>query len=318
MKNVILDTDIGDDFDDAFALALAMQMPELNILGVVTVFKDVDTRCKMARMMLDLGGFASVPVCKGFSRPLAQREMFHASIDFSEKLWSYVDDCEAHGGEFEDGFSFYVRTLEGAESPVTVVTLGALTNVAYLLRERPDLACKIEKLVIMGGAFDMNYSEYNLSCDPEAAQAVIASPVPKLFVGLDVTFQCFRNAADLRTLQSVGHPVTDVLIKMVGTDRDAVYLHDPLAVYACAHEDAVKFRREKLAVETKGEYTRGVVVKMCNCNWHVPPEEANASYAHEVDGRAFIDEYVRRMQNYAPRAKRRAEETMVGRVFDEV
>lgn len=317
MKNIIIDTDIGDDFDDAFALALAMQMPEVNILGVVTVFKNVDQRCKMARMMLDLGGFAQTEVCKGFSKPLKQREMFHKPIDFSEKLWSYIDDCDTYNGNFRDGFEFYTQTLEKSIKPVTIITLGAMTNVAYLLRERPDLMNKIEKIVVMGGAYDINYSEYNFSCDPEAAQIVIESPVPKLLIGLDVTFKCFLNRKDQAALKNIGHPVTDVLTKMLGGEKDAVYLHDPLAVYTAAHEDFVKWRREKVVIETTGNYTRGVVVKMCNCNWHATADETNCDYAFEVDGRAFIDRYMERISRYTA-LNACAQKNWLGRTADEI
>ena len=297
-KKIIIDTDIGDDFDDAFALALAMQMPEIDLLGVVTVFKDVTTRCKMARMMLDLGGHGSVPVCAGASHPLSQAEMFGKGIEFSAKLWSYIEECERYGGKFEDGHEFYVRQLEQSCEPVTIVTLGALTNIGRLLRERPDLQDRIEKLVVMGGAYDMNYSEYNFSCDPEAAQIVMESKVPKVLIGLDVTFRCFLDRNAQRDLKEQGHPVTDALFKMLRGYKDAVYLHDPLAVYAAAHEDYLKYRRDKIVIETTGKYTRGNVVKMCNCNWNARPEESNGVYAYEIGGRSFADVYMDHIRKY--------------------
>ena len=293
-KKIIIDTDIGDDIDDAFALSLACVMPEVDVLGVVTVFKDVDTRCKMAKMMLSLGG-KDVPVYKGMSRPLAQTSMYGKPIDFNQKLWSYVEDCEKYAGRFDDGFDFYVRTLEGAKEPITIVTIGALTNVGHLLLTRPDLKEKIEKIVIMGGAYEMNYEEYNFTCDPEAAEAVVHSGVELVAVGLDITSKCYLDSADLKKLGKVGHPLTEMLLKLLAPGQQIVYLHDPLTLFYLADPSIFTFRRDIVHVEVKGEYTRGMVVKFDNCNWQINSEGSPFRYAIQCDCRKFVDEYVNRL-----------------------
>lgn len=294
-KKIIIDTDIGDDIDDAYALSLLCVMPEVECLGVVTVFKDVDTRCKMARMMLDCGGMTNVPVYKGFSHPLNQDILYGRPIDYKEKLWSYLPDCEAHAGEFGDGYEFYIKTLENAKEPITIVTIGAMTNVGYLIKNRPDLLSKIEKIVIMGGAYDMNYHEYNFSCDPEAVEIVLRADVKKVAVGLDVTFKCFLNKEDLDVIKSIDHPLTDKLVKLLRPDQDRVWLHDPLTLYYLVNESIFNFKPGLIHVETEGKYTRGMVAKMDNDNWKLSSEGSRFKYAMSCDSKVFIEDYIKRL-----------------------
>lgn len=295
-RKIIIDTDVGDDFDDAFALALAARSPEFEILGVVTVFKDVTTRCKEARAVLDAAGRQDVKVYKGSSKPIKQTEMLKTPINFDEKLWSYIDDCERYGDDFEDGEQFYVNTLENATEPITIITLGAMTNVGKVLSARPELAEKIDELVIMGGAYDYNYSEYNFLCDPEAADVVMSdSRIKKTLVGLDVTFDCHLDAADLKRLKEYGDPLTDVLTKVLNGKNDMIYLHDPLAVYCAIDKSKVTFKKDSFKIETSGEYTRGYAVRLTNWNWKMDVSVSNAEYGCAVDAEGFIKEYINRV-----------------------
>lgn len=166
---VIIDTDLGDDIDDAFALCLAMQSPELEILGVTTVHRCAAYRAKMAKSLLNAGGFCEVPVYAGESKPLVRESVHGRPLDYGEKPHSYAEEYDATEYDGDDAVSFIVGTLEKSDRKITLVTLGALTNIALVLQKRPDLFKKIEKLCIMGGAFSMNLGEYNFSCDPDAA-----------------------------------------------------------------------------------------------------------------------------------------------------
>ena len=295
-RKIIIDTDVGDDFDDAFALALAARSPEFDILGVVTVFKDVTTRCKEARAVLDAAGRSDIKVYKGNSRPIKQTEMLKKPIDFNQKLWSYIDDCEKYQDDFADGEEFYVKTLEQAKEPITIITLGAMTNVGKVLKARPDLAEKIDEIVVMGGAYDYNYSEYNFLCDPEAADIIMSDArIRKVLVGLDVTFDCHLDAADLKRLAEYGDPLTDVLTRVLNGKNDMIYLHDPLAVYCAIDKSKVTFKEDSFKVETTGEYTRGYAVRLTNWNWQQPLNTTNSEYGCAVDAEGFIKEYIKRV-----------------------
>lgn len=160
---VIIDTDLGDDIDDAFALCLAMQSPELEILGVTTVHRCAAYRAKMAKSLLNAGGFCEVPVYAGESKPLVRESVHGRPLDYGEKPHSYAEEYDATEYDGDDAVSFIVGTLEKSDRKITLVTLGALTNIALVLQKRPDLFGKIEKLCIMGGAFSMNLGEYNFS-----------------------------------------------------------------------------------------------------------------------------------------------------------
>lgn len=294
-KKIIIDTDIGDDIDDAYALSLACVMPEVEILGVVTVFKNVATRCKMAKMMLSLGGKAEVPVYQGLSHALAQTILYGKPIDFEAQLWSYTENCENYAEEFKNGIEFYINTLEQAQEPITIVTIGAMTNLAYVLRERPDLVAKIDKVLIMGGAYETNYAEYNFSCDPEAAELIMRADVDKVAVGLDVTWKSFLNEDDLEKLKNVGHPLTEQLLSFLSPTQKVVYLHDPLTLYYLVEPELFEFRRDLIHVETTGKFTRGMVAKMDNCNWNLDSKDSRFVYAVKCDARKFIDVFVERL-----------------------
>ena len=170
---ILIDTDIGSDIDDAFAIALALQSPEVEIKGVTTVFCNTDRRTALAEMLLKLAGREDIPVHTGLSHPIVQREMFDRPIDFDDGVPEWLEEFEKYlVPKPHDAPQFIVETLEKAERPLVILTLGALTNIAAVLTVRPDLKKKIDYLMIMGGSYFMNYQEYNFSCDPEAAKSL--------------------------------------------------------------------------------------------------------------------------------------------------
>ena len=296
---VILDTDIGDDIDDAIALCLALQCPEIKLLGVATVFKNVEKRANMARAILHAAGRDDIPVYAGESRCLRQTEMFRKKIDFDVLPWTYIEELDAYAKDMgKDAIDFYIETLENAKEPVTIVTIGALTNVATLLRRRPDLIPKINNFTIMGGAYDMNFQEYNFSCDPEAVNVVFESKVPVTAVGVDVTFKCaFSEENRKRVVESTSN-VLKLLVKITKRWYAPIFLHDPLALFCCFDRRYVTFAKRQMLVEESGDYTRGLVVNLSNHNWLKPADESHIEYAVSVDGPSFANECTRRLLQF--------------------
>ena len=202
---VLIDTDIGDDIDDAFALCLAMRSPEIRLLGVTTVHRCAKHRARMAKALLRAGGFGYVPVHAGDSRPLKCTSVYGRPIDYADLPHSYDSEYDDVSYDGDDAVSFLAETLKKSSDKVTIVTLGALTNLARLLCEHPEVHEKIGLTCTMGGAYSMNWGEYNFCCDPEAAAVVLESGLPQHCVGVDVTFQCKLNGELLE--QSVRSPI---------------------------------------------------------------------------------------------------------------
>ena len=294
MLKLLIDTDIGNDIDDAVALCLALASPEVEVLAVTTVFQDPVGRARIAKALLKAAGRADIPVIAGEAAPLNNDAVYGRKIGNTRALH--------YGGQFSDtpidgtdAVGFLIRTLERAEQPIPVVTIGALTNLAKVLSLRPDLKDKIAKFSIMGGAYDRNYAEFNFACDPEAAEIVLRSGVDCDLIGTDVTFRCRMKEDEVARLAKSGTPVLSMLGGMMERyGRHNVYLHDPLALYNLIDPDVLTFQDREVAVETTGKLTRGVAVTLSDWNWGYPPN-GKLHVAVDVKAEAFVGECTRRL-----------------------
>ncbi len=298
--DVIIDTDIGGDIDDAFALCLAMKSPELHILGVTTVYQDTVRRARIAARLLRLGGLPKVPVAAGESHPLKNREVYGQEIDFTEKPISYTDAYEAEPYCSDiTAVDFIIRTLEEAKKPIVIVTMGALTNIARVLMKRPDLKERIAFISMMGGAFSFrNVSEFNFSCDPEAAELVIGSGVAIRCVGLDVTFQCVLGKEDVRLLCEHPHPCIRMLMDMKKAWGHDVCLHDPLALAVTFQKNLVTLEKIQCKIELEGRYTRGTSVNLSDFTWNIPAGDSKFEAAFSVDSKAVVQLCMERLMSF--------------------
>lgn len=297
---IIIDTDIGGDIDDAFAICLAMQCPEIELLGVTTVFKNTVCRALIAKKLLRYGGFGHIPVAAGASVPLSNFELFGRSIDFEEAPETWKESYSGEELENVSGADLIIRILTESAEPVTIVTLGALTNIADVLRRRPDLKRKIRQLNVMGGAYFINWTEFNFVCDPEAADMVLNSGIVIKAAGIDVTLKCMVSAEQMDRLKMVTHPCIGMLLEMCGkwSQSGMVCLHDPLALWTVFDESVVTWERQLFRVECRAEYARGVCVKLSDHNWKRAPEEGNLYVAASVDAGRFMEQCIGRLLEF--------------------
>lgn len=298
--NIIIDTDIGGDIDDAFAICLAMRSPEIKILGITTVYQDTVKRAKIAARLLRLGGCSSIPVVAGEKYPLKNREVYGKRVDFDEEPIAYTSDYDTE--EYQKDITakdFIIQTLENSKESIALVTIGALTNIAKVLMERPDLKEKIKFISMMAGAYAFrNVGEFNISCDPEATDIVINSGVEIRSVGLDVTFQCVLQQEEIQLLEKCQHPCIKMLMDMRKAWGHNVVLHDPLALAVVFRKDLVTFERIKCKIELEGQYTRGFSVNLSDFTWSMPAEDSNFEVGFAVDSKQVVKLCLERLLSF--------------------
>lgn len=294
---IIIDTDIGDDIDDAFTLCLAMQSPEIELLGVTTVHRCPKYRAKIAKALLNAGGFSHIPVHAGIAHPLKTEIVHGKKLDYNKKPLSWSQEFENVCYDGDDAIDFLIKTIENSEEKINVVTIGALTNVATVLQKRPDLKEKIN-LTVMGGAFLRNWDEYNFACDPHAADFIVQSGIPTKCVGIDITFKCRLQGELLRKIAENNHPCLQMLCRMFNLCEHGVLLHDPLALTCVFDPSFVTWQKMICAVETEGKYANGYVVNLSDSNFGNDASNSNFEVGVEVDSTGFVKEYVRRVSSF--------------------
>jgi len=277
---ILVDTDIGTDIDDAFALALVVKSPELELLGVTTVSGDTHARARLAAKLLWEAGDRYVPVAAGEpERPLPSEQTRWAEGFKSPQIRSV------------NAVTFLDQVLRRRAEKTIIVALGPLSNIAALLIKDPRIGQKIKQIVLMGGSIAHGYgddpnpvAEYNIAADPPAAQKVFSSGVPILMVPLDVTAMLQLDRVDRHRIFTQMTPLTNslTLLYQLWNQRTPT-LFDPMAVAMVL--DPSLCETEPLAVEVDSNgFTRAAQGK--------PP---NAVVALHTNPAKFFDFYLKRV-----------------------
>ena len=261
-QKIIIDTDPG--IDDAMAILAALHSPELEVLGLTTVFGNTEVElCSLnALRLVELEGNDHIPVAQGCGQP-----MVHDIISFSAGV---------HG---KDGFGntnlplphgkldprhaaqFIIDTVKANPHEVILAPLGPLTNIAMAYRLEPRIAPLVKEVVLMGGcAFALGnisaVAEANIYHDPHAAEVVFAAPWKVTMVGLDVTTKIVMRPDYFEKLYVTGNPAVELLEKIqpcyqafheeIYGLKGAIHTHDPAVIaYLLAPE---LFRCEAMPV----------------------------------------------------------------------
>jgi inosine-uridine nucleoside N-ribohydrolase len=286
----ILDTDIGDDIDDAFALALALRSPELQLLGITTEYGDTELRAKLVDRFLEAvceGGEVGIPVVPGV--PTLHENVFTQAAyakqgprpcvggiapgDLERRLkeWPLRDAERKH----DDAAGFILREIRQWGRPgITFIAIGPLNNIEEAIERDPETFRKLKRVVMMGGSIYRGYdgkngeqrppdAEWNISRDPAGLRALLASGVPVFMMPLDST-QIHLEAGEREAIFSHGSPLTDQLTLLyhqwlAGTEGHpaAPTLFDPVAVAYAVHPELCPATPMRLEVDDKG-FTRPV------------------------------------------------------------
>ncbi len=288
---IILDTDPG--IDDAVAIAAALFSPEIDLQLITTVAGNVSVE-KTTRNALQLLHFwqADVPVAQGAATPLTRPLRDAASIHGESGMDGY--DFPAHDRQTLNvpAFQAMYERLMASPEPLTLVTIGPLTNIALLLTHYPACTAKINRLVMMGGSagrgnFTPN-AEFNIAIDPEAAARVFESGIEIVMCGLDVTHQAVLTPDYLVALPALNR--TGQLLHALfshyraGSMTTGLRMHDLCAIAWLLRPELFTLKRCFVAVETRGDYTAGTTVVDIEGRLNRP---ANAQVALDIDVAAF-------------------------------
>ena len=297
---IIIDTDPGQD--DAMAILLALASPEIEVLGITAVAGNVPLplTAKNARVVCELAGRTEVKVFAGCDAPLRRKlvtaEHVHGKtgLDGADLPEPTMPLQEGHAVDF------LIETLRSEPAgSVTLVTIGPLTNIATALTRAPDIAPRIGRIVMMGGAyFEVGNitpaAEFNIYVDPEAAAIVFAAGVPITVLPLDATHKALTTAPRIEAFRALGTPVgTAVCGWLDFFERFDVEkygalggpLHDPCTVAWLLRPELFSGREINVEIETEGRFTTGMTVADW---WRVTDRKPNALFLREIDAEGFF------------------------------
>lgn len=279
---LIIDCDPG--IDDAVALLLAMASPELDLLGITTVAGNVSlqTTSNNARSICELGDRPGLKIFPGCPRPLVRPPIIAAHVHGENGLGGVNFAPPKMQLQPSHGVDFLRDSLLQAPEPITLATLGPLTNVAMALIQAPQIARNLSRIVMMGGAVGAGNvtaaAEFNFYADPHGAQVVLHTAaeyeVPVTVIPLDVTHRAIATPARrqaLRDLSSEGHnnPVAEAAATMLDhyglrEQRDMGFsgppLHDPCVIAYLLQPDLFETEPLPATIEIASPLTQGRLV----------------------------------------------------------
>lgn len=262
----IIDTDVGDDIDDAFALALALRSPELHILGITTAYGDTELRAQLLDRYLGAIGRADIPVAAGVATP-------HQNV-FTQAAYAHQAPERKH----PDAVAFLLDQIRAHPGQITLIAIGPLFNVQAAIERDPATFRKLRRVVIMGGSIYRGYGndkngaprppepEWNVKCDPAGARALLSAGVRVFVMPLDSTQIPLKTPAQ-GAIFSHGSALTDQLTLLyhewTGADETGATewrtptLFDPVAVAYAIRPDLCPATPMRLDTDDKG-FTRPV------------------------------------------------------------
>lgn len=258
---VHLDTDVGDDIDDAWCLAACVGHPEIELIGVTTVLGDTELRAAQGRYLLELAGVKGVEVVAG-TRDTLDR-IVPITRNNQADILSREDEERLRKGR-TDAIRFLVEQVQNHPEMV-LLHVGPVTNIGRFVLEFPEEFAKVKRIVAMVGHVmpERGGPEYNAAVDPRATAAVFAAGRPLIMIGLDVTLKCQLTQGDLDAIRAKNTPLGNAIIRMTELWQAAhrrspdqpppmPIVHDPLAALVVAEPDLVELKPMHIEIDGHG------------------------------------------------------------------
>ena len=293
---VIIDTDIGDDIDDAFAIALALESPEVKILGITTAWGNTALRARLVGRLLQETGRTEIPIAVGVEKHRPDGDANLTQAKYAErgpqtKLPGAVD--------------FLLGEIRKYPGEITLIAIGPETNLAAAIERDGETFRKLKRVVLMAGSIYRGYegfayptvkpkpsAEWNIFCDVAAAQKVFTSGVPLYVMPLDST-QIRLQELERARIFSRGTALTDALTVLYHQwayerNLETPTMFDAMAVGYAIRPELCPTKAMRLGVDAEG-YTR------------VESGEANAQVCLLSDSDAFLKFYLERVAGASDR-----------------
>lgn len=288
-QKVIIDTDIGDDVDDAFAVALALQSPEIKIVGITSAWGDTKLRARLLDRFLHETGHNDIPVAIGI-------EKHHPpEAAFSQARWAEAGPpAKAHPAAVD----FLLEQVRRQPGEITLVAIAPLTNIGAAIDRDTATFRRLKRVVMMGGSVYRGYDdpggtakntpdrEYNIAMDVQAAQKLFQSGVPLYVMPLDST-QLKLDEAKRELVFTRSTRLTDALALLYlqwsrGTRLQTPTMFDPMAVAYVMAPELCPTQLLRIVVDDEG-FTRP------------EPGEPNAQVCLQSDPSKFFDFFLPRL-----------------------
>jgi inosine-uridine nucleoside N-ribohydrolase len=275
---VILDTDIGGDVDDTWALAYLLRSPELDLRLVVTDFGDTLYRAKVAARLLEVAGRDDVAVGIGTRQ---------SDQGGPQQEWVKDYDLADYPGiVHSDGVQALIDTIRGSEKKITLIALGPAPNIEEALKRAPDIAERA-RFVGMYGSVRIGYggapeptAEWNVKAWPSALRSILAAPWDVTLTPLDTCGLLKLEGERYAAVRDSKDPLAQAIIENyrlwlphvdwlpkdpTRADRESTTLFDVVAVYLAFAEDAVDIERLALRVTDEGRTVVDATGRSARC-----------------------------------------------------
>jgi purine nucleosidase/pyrimidine-specific ribonucleoside hydrolase len=320
-ERIIIDTDPG--IDDALALLLALQSPEVDIAAITTVSGNVPVETgtrNVFKIFSLLPDALRPPVASGASRPI-QKDPIHAIVIHKEDGLGGLDGCLDTAGNpkyasqevrtsSRNGVDEILYQLSVTSEATSIIALGPLTNIAAAIEKDKETMASTKQIVLMGGAINVSgnvtpAAEFNIYADPHAAHIVFNSGIPLTVVGLDVTTKVGLTRDMIEEVvvshpTSISHFLRDCTRNLISWAEEhygkaVFFLHDPLAIGTVIDPSFVTTSPMHVEIETEGATTEGMTVADRRLLKPEYKKSPNANVCVEVDTERFLTFFMERL-----------------------
>jgi non-specific riboncleoside hydrolase len=256
---IIMDMDPG--IDDAVAIAIALNAPQLDVKLFTSVAGNVsvDKTTLNELKLLEFFNRTDIPVAAGAKAPLKKVFVDAAYVHGESGMPGYDFPEVKIKPVADDAVTAIVKTLNVAREPITIVVTGASTNIANLLTQHPEVKTKIARFILMGGSLSggnvSSVAEFNVFTDPDAAKIVFESGVPIVMIGLDVTLKALLTKKGLKKLKSInraGKMLNGIMNAYNDVEEGGKPMHDVNTLFYLLHPESITLKTYQIDVITEG------------------------------------------------------------------
>lgn len=292
-EKIIIDTDIGDDIDDAFAVVLALTSPQFDVQGFSTAFGDTATRARMLDRMLSELGRRDIPIAQGIASDINHN-------GFSQR--SYAEGGSFAARTYHESIDFVLAKAHRYPGQITLVAIGPLTNIGAMIDKDPAGFRLLKRVVIMGGSIQAlqdpyglappiaPHPEWNIKNDVASAQKLFSIGVPLFVMPLDATANLKLNDVARTALFSHGSMATNILAGLyyewrASTHSTTPILYDPMTLVYLLAPTLCPTTPMHIIIDNDGNTKKAPGAPNANVCLHSDPDSFLRFYIKSVAGR---------------------------------